>query len=235
VRPLVLGVGNPARSDAESPGRSTITISSDVLFHFDKSNLTPAAESILKSVAARIKSDAEGVVQVTGFTDSIGTDAVNLPLSWARDQSLVSFLTPLTAGAGVTYGGRGLGSADPVGPNTKKDGSDNPAGRALNRRVTIAFKARAPVKPAPIGPSPTTNSAPGSGSTSAQFTADNFGTDTYGVTVDSIFRDGDMVVARFGVKCASVTGNSGLPCDGIENLGGSSTIPPTLALRARTA
>jgi hypothetical protein len=35
VRPLVLGVGNPARSDAESPGRSTITISSDVLFHFD--------------------------------------------------------------------------------------------------------------------------------------------------------------------------------------------------------
>jgi outer membrane protein OmpA-like peptidoglycan-associated protein len=32
-----------------------------------------------------------------------------------------------------------MGKADPVAPNTKPDGSDNPDGRRLNRRVTISF------------------------------------------------------------------------------------------------
>jgi outer membrane protein OmpA-like peptidoglycan-associated protein len=34
---------------------------------------------------------------------------------------------------------RGHGEADPVAANQHKDGSDNPAGRARNRRVTITF------------------------------------------------------------------------------------------------
>jgi OOP family OmpA-OmpF porin len=33
---------------------------------------------------------------------------------------------------------RGHGEADPVAPNSV-NGEDNPSGRALNRRVTIAF------------------------------------------------------------------------------------------------
>jgi outer membrane protein OmpA-like peptidoglycan-associated protein len=32
---------------------------------------------------------------------------------------------------------RGFGESRPVAPNTKPDGSDNPAGRAQNRRVEI--------------------------------------------------------------------------------------------------
>lgn len=226
VRPLVLGVGNPSGSDAEGAGRATISINSDVLFHFDKSNLTPTAQSILGSVAARIKERAKGVVSVTGYTDSIGTDAVNIPLSQARARSVVNFLKPATAGASVTYQSQGLGAQDPVAPNTKKDGSDNPAGRALNRRVTIEFKVRAPAKPAPPAPATPPTSAQASGSLTAQFTANNFGTATYGVTADSIFRVGDMAVLRFNVRCLKVVDNSGLPCDGIENLGGTSTIPP---------
>ena len=35
---------------------------------------------------------------------------------------------------------RGHGEADPVASNTNKDGSDNPEGRARNRRVTITFR-----------------------------------------------------------------------------------------------
>ena len=227
VRPLSLGVGNPSGSDIEGGGRSTITLSSDVLFHFDKSNLTPAAQTILKSVAARIKASAKEAVSVSGYTDSIGTDAVNIPLSQARARSVVSFLKAATAGANVTYLTHGFGSQDPVAPNTKKDGSDNPAGRALNRRVMITFAVRAPVKPAPPAPAPPANTSPSSGSLTAKYTANNFGTATYGVTVNSLFRDGDMAVLRLDVECLDVVNNSGLPCDGIENLGGSSTIPPT--------
>ena len=33
----------------------------------------------------------------------------------------------------------GYGEADPVAANTNPDGSDNPCGRALNRRVEIHY------------------------------------------------------------------------------------------------
>ena len=88
-------------------------------------------------------------MQVTGYTDSIGTPSVNGPLSQARAQSVVSALTPLTPG--INYQAAGKGDADPVAPNSFPNGQDNPAGRALNRRVTIVFAVK---KPTPPGASP---------------------------------------------------------------------------------
>jgi outer membrane protein OmpA-like peptidoglycan-associated protein len=39
---------------------------------------------------------------------------------------------------------RGYGEADPVAPNRRPDGSDNPAGRRQNRRVEVKFKGQIP-------------------------------------------------------------------------------------------
>jgi outer membrane protein OmpA-like peptidoglycan-associated protein len=52
---------------------------------------------------------------------------------------------------------RGFGEQNPVAPNTNVDGSDNPAGRALNRRVSIVVE-----KPAAANPvvTPTATSPP---------------------------------------------------------------------------
>jgi outer membrane protein OmpA-like peptidoglycan-associated protein len=225
VLKLVLGVGNPTASDAESPGHSKLTLSSDVLFHFDKSNLTPAARSILDTVAARIKSSATGTISVTGYTDSIGTNAVNIPLSQARARSVINFVEPLTAGANITYTSQGLGPADPVAPNTKPNGADNPAGRSLNRRVTISYAVRAPVKPAPIAPAaPSSAPSSGSASRSATFTAETIGNSQYQLTAGSLFRDGDMVVLRFTARCLNPPSSG---CDGILNLSGTTSIPPS--------
>jgi outer membrane protein OmpA-like peptidoglycan-associated protein len=227
VHRLQLAVGNHVGNDAESPGHSTLTLSADVLFHFNKSNLTPTAQSVLTQVAARIKSSATGTVSVDGYTDSIGTTQYNLGLSLRRAQSVVNFLKPATAGTTVTYSSQGFGEADPVAPNTLPSGADNPAGRALNRRVTISYDVKKPVTPSP----PVTATAPsapstGSPSRSAKFTIDNGGsTGTYLATVDSLFRDGDMVVLRFSTKCLAETG-SAIGCDGILNLGGDTEIPP---------
>lgn len=233
VRKLDLAVGNSAGNDAESPGHSTITLGADVLFRFDKSNLTSRARSVLGPVAARIKTSATGVISVKGYTDSIGTDAVNLPLSQARAQSVVNFLKAATAGASVTYSGEGFGSADPVAPNTLSNGSDNPAGRALNRRVTISYNVTAPLKPTPPVPAPTpTAPTTTSGSQSAKFTVTAPGADTYLATVDSLFRDGGMVVLRFNVKCLAEKGSS-VGCDGILNLGGDTSIPPFPAYQSQ--
>lgn len=236
VHKLQLAVGNPAGNDAESPGHSTLTLSADVLFHFNKSNLTPKAQSVLSNVVARIKSGATGTVSVDGYTDSIGTTQYNLGLSQRRAQSVVNFLKPATAGTPVTYSSKGFGEADPVAPNTLPSGADNPAGRALNRRVTISYDVKAPVTPSPpvAAPSQATSTS-SSGSRSAKFTVDDGGSiSTYLATVDSLFREGDTLVLRFNIKCLAETG-SAIGCDGILNLGGDTEIPPYPAYKSQGA
>jgi len=48
-------------------------------------------------------------------------------------------LTPLVGG-GLRFQAAGHGAANPVAPNSHPDGSDNPDGRALNRRVSLSFQ-----------------------------------------------------------------------------------------------
>lgn len=213
--------GNTTGSDHEAPGQAQITLQSDVLFKFGKSNLTAKAQSILSSVAQQIKSRARGTVRVTGYTDSIGTNAVNIPLSQARAQSVVKALQPLTPG--VSYTAAGMGSADPVAPNTNQDGSDNPAGRALNRRVTIAFSATV-TRPAPP---PATSGPPAASSGqsgSMTFLAPGIGnTDHYRVSSPILYRDGDLMVLTMTLACVSGRGNQ---CDPSDELAGFPTAPP---------
>ena len=227
---LVLTAGNPTGSDQESSTRDTLTLRADVLFHFDKSNLTSTARSILARVATQIKSRAVGTVQVTGYTDSIGTPSVNGPLSQARAQSVVSALTPLTPG--INYQAAGKGDADPVAPNSFPNGQDNPAGRALNRRVTIVFAVKKPTPPAPP-PNTSTQTAPG---TSSPSHVASFGgsAGNYSVAVNSVFRQGDLIVARMTVTCVSATGAGG-KCDGEQAFAGTPTVPPDSGIAASSA
>jgi outer membrane protein OmpA-like peptidoglycan-associated protein len=211
--------GNPTGSDSESPGRAQITLQSDVLFKFDKSNLTPKAQTVLRAVAQQIKARARGTVQVTGYTDSIGSDAVNIPLSQARARSVVAALTPLTSG--ITYTSQGLGSADPVAPNTLPGGADNPAGRALNRRVTIVFSATA-TRPTPPAPAPATGSAAPQ-TTSMTFTEEG-GSETYGASSPALYRDGDLLILTMHVSCVSAS--SANDCVVLNDLAGTATVPP---------
>lgn len=43
------------------------------------------------------------------------------------------------AGDGFTFAVAGYGETQPVAPNTHEDGSDDPEGRAANRRVVISY------------------------------------------------------------------------------------------------
>ena len=190
-----------------------------MLFEFNKSNLTPKAKAVLRSVANQIKARARGTVQVTGYTDSIGTDAVNLPLSQARARAVVDRLTPLTSG--VTYASSGKGSSDPVAPNTKPDGTDNPAGRALNRRVTIAFPA-AVQRPTPPAPARAGNTAAQAGSITFHGWVNN--DDVYSAGGAALYRDGNLLVLNMKVGCVSSTNDNA--CDPTFDLAGLPTVPP---------
>lgn len=220
--PLVLNVGSPTGSTAETPHRTTITLRSDVLFAFAKSKLTAKARGTLARLAPQIKARANGPVRVTGYTDSIGTDAVNIPLSKARAAAVVGDLKPLTAG--VRYVSAGRGSADPIAPNTTPTGADNPAGRALNRRVTIVIPVKAPAPPTPPPAAKQTGPAPSSGTSVTFHPLGNNPTDTYVVSPVSLSRDGSLALLRFRITCHAHQAGAG--CYTEVDFTGTHTVPP---------
>jgi outer membrane protein OmpA-like peptidoglycan-associated protein len=113
-----------------------IDLSSDVLFDFDKADLRPEALESLKSLATIVKHKATKV-EIFGHTDSKGSDAYNQKLSEKRALSVKTWLLTNTNISKDLLHTIGLGETQPVAPNEKEDGSDNPEGRAQNRRVEI--------------------------------------------------------------------------------------------------
>jgi outer membrane protein OmpA-like peptidoglycan-associated protein len=220
VTNLSTTAGNATGSDTESSSKATITLRTDVLFRFAKSNLTSRALAILAPLVTTIKRRAAGPVQVTGYTDSIGTDQVNIPLSHARAASVVADLSP--ALPGVIFHATGLGSSDPVAPNTKKDGSDNPAGRALNRRVTIAFPVDAVTTP--TAPAPSAAAPPASSETARTVDYSQPGQNNHWrVTINGVYREGNLAVMKLGITCTLPAGQN---CNAAQDFIGTETVPP---------
>lgn len=84
-----------------------------------------------------------GEVYIVGHTDSIGGDAYNHKLSSDRAAAVMGWLSRHESIPAAIMVGRGLGSTKPVAHNTTMpDGSDNPEGRARNRRVEILLATR---------------------------------------------------------------------------------------------
>jgi outer membrane protein OmpA-like peptidoglycan-associated protein len=110
-------------------------LAADVLFAFDSARLDAGARNRLDQVSARLRREQPRRVRIVGYTDSKGSDAYNLRLSRRRAEAVHAAL----ASEAPAFDVRGRGEADPVAPNTRPDGSDNPRGRARNRRVEIIF------------------------------------------------------------------------------------------------
>jgi outer membrane protein OmpA-like peptidoglycan-associated protein len=105
-------------------------------FEYDRAELHPRALKQLEIVAGLLKSDTSRKLRIAGHTDAKGTENYNIQLSRARAEAVKRGLASLGVSAGqiVTTG---LGTAQPLGPNQKADGSDNPEGRSRNRRAEI--------------------------------------------------------------------------------------------------
>jgi OOP family OmpA-OmpF porin len=124
---------------AESSKQVQVTLAADVLFRFDKAVLSPRARQRIAEVSERISQADPAQVKIDGYTDSKGSSSYNLGLSRRRAAAVAAALHGRLGGAGPRLVTRGHGEADPVAANTRKDGGDNPKGRARNRRVTITF------------------------------------------------------------------------------------------------
>ena len=134
--------------------RTVIRLAADVLFAFGSAELAPAAKQAIAAVDDQIGSGGTGTVTIEGHTDAIGSDADNRALSERRASAVRSALEA-ELGSGYSYTSVGFGETKPVAPNTRPDGSDDPDGRALNRRVEIRTGSVEQV-PATLEPLPVT-------------------------------------------------------------------------------
>ena len=73
-------------------------------------------------------------IEMSAHTDSKGSDEYNMTLSDNRAKSVREYI--LSKGiAAKRITSQGYGETKPVAPNANDDGTDNPEGRQLNRRV----------------------------------------------------------------------------------------------------
>jgi outer membrane protein OmpA-like peptidoglycan-associated protein len=116
-----------------------IELAADVLFDFDKADIRPDAQNALKQAADIVRDKAKGAVRVEGHTDGKGSESYNQKLSDRRANSVKDWFVKKEGLKNVKFSTRGFGAKNPVAPNTKTDGSDDPEGRQKNRRVEIVI------------------------------------------------------------------------------------------------
>jgi len=129
----------PSPSPAPSAAASKKIVLRGINFDFDKANIKREFVPVLDEAAQILKDNSSVQVTIEGYTDSKGTDAYNLKLSDRRAAAVKHYLVSKGVAADrLTTVGKG--EADPVAPNTKPDGKDNPEGRAMNRRAELKVR-----------------------------------------------------------------------------------------------
>lgn len=99
-------------------------------FDTGKATLRPESESVLTEMATLLQKQPEWYMLVAGHTDSAGSDAINVPLSRQRAESVINWL----AGKGINKArlvAAGFGAQKPLADNGTEEG------RGKNRRVDL--------------------------------------------------------------------------------------------------
>lgn len=117
-----------------------VTLSSDTLFDFDKSELKDEGRSRIDTLMGSLKGVQIDIVIAVGHTDSVGSDAYNERLSLARAESVKAYLVSKGVEA-KRIRTEGKGESQPIADNATKEG------RAKNRRVEIEVVAATATTP----------------------------------------------------------------------------------------
>jgi len=117
-----------------------IELSGDVLFDFNKWDIREDAEETLQKVAEIILGFKSSRVEITGHTDSKGSEEYNLMLSKKRADSVKNWMVKKAKIPPEIIETKGCGETKPAVENTLPDGSDNPEGRQKNRRVEFYIR-----------------------------------------------------------------------------------------------
>lgn len=111
-----------------------MTVSDEMLFDFDKSELKSEAKDVLNSLLETLATlEAGTVIEIRGHTDSQGDPSYNLNLSKERASAVMSYILENGNTNHLEYQVEGYGETKPIASNEDKEG------RAQNRRVELVI------------------------------------------------------------------------------------------------
>lgn len=114
-------------------GRSIVV--ENIYYEFDKAALTEASKTTLDTtIYEMLIENPHVIIELSAHTDSEGSDDYNMSLSQKRAESIVNYLIK----KGIPkkrLTPKGYGESKPRAANKNPDGTDNPEGRAKNRRT----------------------------------------------------------------------------------------------------
>jgi outer membrane protein OmpA-like peptidoglycan-associated protein len=119
---------------AKPTDRGLVLTLGDVLFETGSSTLSPGAGRNLDRLVQFLTEHPDRLVQIDGFTDSVGTDSFNLDLSQRRADAVRADLLRRGVGS-ARVATQGYGKDYPVASNAES------GGRQLNRRVEVVIGA----------------------------------------------------------------------------------------------
>jgi OmpA-OmpF porin, OOP family len=134
----------PVAAAPQRPVIEKVTLSSDVLFDFNKATLKDAGKQKLDELAGRIKDARVDEIDAEGHADRIGSDQYNQKLSEQRAQAVKDYLASTTGLSADKIRAEGKGEIEPVtGDRCKRMGAERGSNRKLvqclqpDRRVEI--------------------------------------------------------------------------------------------------
>jgi outer membrane protein OmpA-like peptidoglycan-associated protein len=107
-----------------------LNMPSGVTFATNSYTVQPQFQNTLNEVAQTLAAYPSTYIDIYGHTDSTGGDAINIPLSRNRAQSVANYLSQRGVNA-ARMATQGFGSSQPVADNNTE------AGKQANRRVEI--------------------------------------------------------------------------------------------------
>ena len=109
-----------------------LTMPAGITFPINRYDIQPQFQSTLDQVASTLAAYPSTFIDVYGHTDPSGGDAINVPLSRNRAQSVANYLAARGV-APARIATQGFGSSQPLGGNFNRTEAE----RAANRRVEI--------------------------------------------------------------------------------------------------
>ena len=119
--------------DVSSSDRGVVINLPDVLFAFNRSDLTPEAQATVREIADVIKGSSNRHISIEGHTDAIGSIEYNRRLSESRARAVYSEIEANNVPA-RRLSTRGFGESKPIASNQTDQG------RRRNRRVEVIIE-----------------------------------------------------------------------------------------------
>ncbi len=124
---------------SKEEGASKEIVLRGIPFAFNDQTVRPEFLPELNETVRILNDNPTLSVLIEGYADAVGSESSNLRLSRARAEAVRDYLVA-SGIAADRLRVVGWGEIDPLAPNARDDGSDNPEGRAVNRRVELSVE-----------------------------------------------------------------------------------------------